>query len=107
METPLGIGMSPAQLLMGRRLKTKLPTSTILLTPKGSGQIKKNSNTDSQNKSFFYDQNTKQLPDISPGDKVKIQIWNPATVIKNMTLQGHTWFTHLMVESTEETEGIC
>uniref|UniRef100_A0A9J8AEU2 Uncharacterized protein n=1 Tax=Cyprinus carpio carpio TaxID=630221 RepID=A0A9J8AEU2_CYPCA len=36
-NTPLdGIGMSPAQLLMGRRLKTKLPTSTTLLTPKGS-----------------------------------------------------------------------
>jgi hypothetical protein len=39
-NTPLeGMGLSPAQILMGKRLKSKLPTSTNLLSPEGNVQI--------------------------------------------------------------------
>ena len=40
-NTPLdGIGLFPAQILMGRRLKTSLPTNAELLKPQGPPEIK-------------------------------------------------------------------
>ncbi|KAA0714109.1 Retrovirus-related Pol polyprotein from transposon opus [Triplophysa tibetana] len=89
-NTPLdGIGMSPAQLLMGRRLKTKLPTSSKLLTPKGSKKVQEQLKQRQLKQKMYYDKNTKQLPEISPGDKVRVQqgqIWNPATVLRKHDL---------------------
>ncbi|XP_056109383.1 uncharacterized protein K02A2.6-like [Rhinichthys klamathensis goyatoka] len=85
-NTPLdGIGLSPAQLLMGRRLKAKLPTSSKLLTPKGCEKVQEKLKQRQSKQKFYYDKNTKLLPEISPGDKVRVQqgqIWNPATVLK-------------------------
>lgn len=79
---------SPAQRLMGRRTKTLLPTSNQLLIQKTmkpatvQSQLKQQQNRQKQ----YYDQHTKQLPELNKGDKVKIQgnegKWRSATITK-------------------------
>ncbi|TWW61296.1 hypothetical protein D4764_05G0013860 [Takifugu flavidus] len=40
-STPLQNGLSPAQMLMGRRIRSNLPVCEDLLTPKGASRIRK------------------------------------------------------------------
>ncbi|KAL7881429.1 hypothetical protein AOLI_G00082770 [Acnodon oligacanthus] len=64
-----GIGYSPAQLLMGRRLKSKLPTSNVLLTPESKIQIQDKQERRQLKQKSYYDRQTKSLPNIYTGDK--------------------------------------
>uniref|UniRef100_A0A8C9UY15 Gypsy retrotransposon integrase-like protein 1 n=1 Tax=Scleropages formosus TaxID=113540 RepID=A0A8C9UY15_SCLFO len=118
-NTPLDdIGLSPAQLLMGRRLKTKLPTSTTLLTPEGNWQIKEKLNHRQAKQKCYYDRHTQQLPEIAPGDNVRLrqgQVWKPATVLNKhecprsfivRTSEGKTYRRnrrHLMKTNEQES----
>ena len=79
---------SPAQRLMGRRTRTLLLTSNKLLVPKiikpkiVQSQLKQQQNR----QKHYYDQHTKQLPELNKGDRVKIQgsdgKWRSATITK-------------------------
>ncbi len=78
---------SPSQRLFGRRTKTTLPTSSTLLQPQVidpravEEAIKKKKEKQKQN----FDQHTKQLPDLLPGDKVRYETnrgLKPAVVIE-------------------------
>lgn len=84
-NTPLeGVGLSPAQLLMGRRLKGKLPTSTSLLTPEGTAQIRRQLSEKQEKQKLYFDRQTRRLSDLQAGDNVRIQrgeTWQPAVVL--------------------------
>lgn len=77
---------APCQLLMGRRLRTKLPVSKEILKPnfptKGV-QTKLEANQSNQKK--YYNVSTKQLPELTPNQSVlvqkKIRDWKPGTII--------------------------
>lgn len=89
-NTPLeGIGLSPAQLLMGRRLKSKLPASTSLLTTGTSSEVCKKLKDRQQTQKMYYDQQARLLPDLQTGERVRMQrgeTWQPAVVEKEHEL---------------------
>ena len=89
-NTPLeGIGFSPAQLLLGRRLKCKLPASTTLLTPEKRAQIHDNLKCRQIKQKSYFDRQTQRLPDLQTGENVRIQkrdTWQPAVVVKSHQL---------------------
>ena len=63
-NTPLdGINLSPAQLLMGRRLKSSLPTKVELLKPQRSQEIQQHFQKRKKREKFYYDQHSgKEFP---------------------------------------------
>lgn len=84
-NTPIeGVGISPAQLLMGRRLKSKLPVSTTLLTPEGQTPVQDKQLYKQMKQKIYYDRQTRLLPDLQTGENVRIQrgeTWQPAVVV--------------------------
>ena len=85
-NTPLeGIGLSPAELLMGRRLKKSLPTHADLLKRLGAKEVKEHFEKRKLKEKVYYDKHSgKELPSLNNGEKVTLQHgnkWVPATVI--------------------------
>ena len=90
--TPLeGVNLSPAQLLMGRRLRNKLPSLRELLTPTAYNRqdVMQRLNQQKANQKFYHDSKTgSDLPPLRPGDQVRMapspgsKMWNPAIVVK-------------------------
>lgn len=84
-NTPLeGVGYSPAQLLMGRRLKSILPTTSTLLTPESNILVSDKLKAKQLKQKIYYDRQTRCLPDLFHGEKVRLQQkngWQPAVVI--------------------------
>ena len=84
--TPLdGIDLSPAQILMGRRLKTSLPTDADLLKPRGGQEIKQQLQKIKERVESYYDKYcSKKLPPLDEGDKVTMKHdkkWIQATIV--------------------------
>ncbi|KAL6481774.1 hypothetical protein MHYP_G00098540 [Metynnis hypsauchen] len=79
-----GIGFSPAQLLMGHRLKSKPPTSNVLLTPESKIQIQDKLERRQLKQKSYYDRQTKNLPSICTGDKgdLRQQFWRRSSKSK-------------------------
>ena len=84
-NTPVsGIQYSPAQMLMSRNLRGKLPTTSHLLDPcvvNPRDQLIKMK----QRQKSHYDRNAKDLSPLKPGDSVRVKRghhWEPATVIQ-------------------------
>lgn len=92
-STPLpGLEMSPAQLLMGRRLRNGLPISKEMLKPAGYNQraITNYLGKAKELQKTQYDRRAgRELEEIAPGTRVWLQPqeqkreWQPATVIGN------------------------
>ena len=85
-NTPLdGLSLSPAQLLMGCRLKTMLPTTAALLRPQGSAEVKNALEKKKKKEKQYYDKHCgKELPSLHTGDVIRMQKgrkWEPATVL--------------------------
>ncbi|KAF7648891.1 hypothetical protein LDENG_00150520 [Lucifuga dentata] len=91
--TPLeSVGLSPAQLLMGRRPRNKLPTARELLRPRvySSHKVKQLLDKSKASQKFYYDQKraSKHRAALIPGDKVRMEPypsnskWSPAVVIR-------------------------
>ncbi|KAL7873908.1 hypothetical protein SRHO_G00048780 [Serrasalmus rhombeus] len=84
-NTPLeDLGASPAQLLMGRRTKTRLPTPPQLLEPRTvTSSVKQLLERRQRKQKEYYDQGSKLLQKLQIGDSVRIWrdgTWNPAHV---------------------------
>ncbi|KAL7849545.1 hypothetical protein SRHO_G00211680 [Serrasalmus rhombeus] len=84
-NTPLeDLGASPAQLLMGRRTKTRLPTPPQLLEPRTvTSSVKQLLERRQRKQKEYYDQGSKLLQKLQIGDSVRIWrdgTWNPAQV---------------------------
>jgi hypothetical protein len=86
-NTPLDTGCSPAQLFLGRRLKTKLPTASKLLEPghqnptKSQQQMKERQQ---KQKAFFDKKASQNLTTLHAGDPVMMKFgetWKRAEVI--------------------------
>ena len=90
--TPLeGVNLSPAQLLMGRRPRNKLPSLRELLTPTAYNRqdVMQRLNQKKANQKFYRDsKSASDLPPLLPGDQVRMapcpgsKRWNPAIVVK-------------------------
>jgi len=85
--TPLEIGYSPSELLMGRQLRSVLPVAKERLMPRYiessdvTGKLKANKNKEKG----YYDQRAKSLPPLELGDSARIQqhnnTWKQAIVV--------------------------
>ncbi|CAN7980551.1 unnamed protein product [Ixodes pacificus] len=84
---------SPAQLLMGRRTRTTLPTTNALLKPRTL-----NRQTEWKNKTRrmqdYYNKTARELPTLKKGDTVRVQPFTPGsqcekgTVMEPVTTTG-------------------
>jgi hypothetical protein len=77
---------SPAQLLMGRRLKGKLPTTSNLLKPKlvNCNLARNQLQARKSRQKFYYDKNAKPLKELQQGEHIRIKqqkLWKPAIVV--------------------------
>ena len=91
--TPLSdIDLSPAQLLMGRRLRNKLPMMKSLLQPASNNQqkISRYLERTKENRRKYYDLHaSRDMKKLEPGTKVRMQpwtnskVWKPANVFKH------------------------
>ena len=82
-----GMDESPAELLMSRKLRTRLPTSKSLLQPqpRPTSQIRYNLLTRQQRQKAFYDRGTRPLFKLHEGEPVRMmrgREWTPAVVVK-------------------------
>ena len=84
-NTPVeGLSSSPAQLLMSRMLRDKLPSVAELLNPKIVRHARDQLVKRQKIQKSIYDGNAKDLSDLRQGDSVYVQRgkeWQPATVI--------------------------
>ena len=90
-NTPLpGGGLSPVQLLMGRRTRSFIPAKSSLYMPNNiSGKSVKKKLQFKQQKQKYYDRNAQEKKPLSTGDLVIIRshqtssnTWNPGKVVK-------------------------
>lgn len=86
-NTPIdGINLSPAQMFMGRRLKTGLPIATELLKPENPGKVKKKLKSRQQKQKLYHDKrSSKELKSLSQGQKVAVlhdKKWVPGTIVE-------------------------
>ena len=86
-NTPIDNLGSPAQLLMNRRLRSKLPVTLKHLKPKVISQkIVHEKLTQKQEKQkYFYDKSKRNLNELKPGDTIRVQSekkWEPGVVVQ-------------------------
>jgi hypothetical protein len=85
--TPVENLGTPTQLLMDRRTRGVLPTPPSLLKPVNKSI--KNQLRERQNKQkFYYDRQTKPLPELRPGDVVRIQDEQYKKTLKSAIVKG-------------------
>ena len=73
-NTPMeGYGVSPAQLLMSRRTKTKLPTSENHLKPRVVENIAEKIQKRQNNQHKYYNEHSKTLVTLQKEDLVRMQ----------------------------------
>ena len=84
-NSPLHIGYSPAQLLMGRRLRSSSPIYPALLDPKtvenSTLRLKEEAHRAQQKANFDSRHNAKDREDLKPGDPVWLTDMNVHGVI--------------------------
>ncbi|XP_048577670.1 uncharacterized protein K02A2.6-like [Nematostella vectensis] len=87
------MGSSPAQRLLGRRCKTRLPTTRGLLRPQtvSTELIKKQTKEQQQRQAKYYDRGARDLQPLDEGDVVRMRPfrlgkkeWDRATVRKRL-----------------------
>uniref|UniRef100_A0A8P4K6X5 Integrase catalytic domain-containing protein n=1 Tax=Dicentrarchus labrax TaxID=13489 RepID=A0A8P4K6X5_DICLA len=93
--TPLECGMSLAQLLMGRRLRSNLPIQENLLKTEEGNRVKVFKEQQKAKQKFYYDKGTQNLPELHAGDQVrfkdKTNTWaQKATVLSEIQPRSYT-----------------
>uniref|UniRef100_A0A1A8KH08 Gypsy retrotransposon integrase-like protein 1 n=1 Tax=Nothobranchius kuhntae TaxID=321403 RepID=A0A1A8KH08_NOTKU len=98
--TPLAHGLSPAQLLMGRRIRSTVPTTAQALYPAwpslGAFRKRDKELKERQNNSFDRRHKAKDLPFLIPGQSVWIR-----TIQSTATVQGPASTSRSYVVETE------
>ena len=60
-------------MLMGRRIRSNLPVSEDLLTPKGAHRVRKEKEEQKVKQKRLHDRTAKHLPMLKPGDTVRLR----------------------------------
>nr|XP_056707869.1 cytosolic phospholipase A2 epsilon-like [Euleptes europaea] len=84
-----GMKYSPAEMLMGRMLRSKLPASNQKLHPKIPSGVREALQEVQDTQKFFHDQTAKSLRPLKEGDEVWVEgnrQWHPAVVIEQCQL---------------------
>ncbi len=87
-NTPLKfINYSPAQLLMSRNCKTKVPISADLLKPTRCNNVPDKLKYRLDRNESYFNKNSKALPDIDPGQNVTVfnhitKSWEPGQIVR-------------------------
>ena len=79
-----GLSESPAQLLMGRNLRSSLPMLPWTLEPPNAAQVKDKLVKRQVAQKHYYDKSSKPLPPLKPNEHVRYRdglIWKPAIVM--------------------------
>ena len=83
-NTPItGLQESPAQLLMSRMLKSKLPTTTALLRPKVQEKVREKLEQRAAKQKEYFDRNAKPLSPVKMHQSARIRrdkVWEPAVI---------------------------
>ena len=95
--TPLeAMKASSAQLLFGRRIRTRLPVKSSMLDPKTQEQpvVQQRIDDKKEKQQRIYDQHAKKLPDLKPGDTVRMKRpgcteWSPAICTKRLNKRSY------------------
>jgi hypothetical protein len=100
-NTPLEeINQSPAQLMMGRRLKTSLPTAAPLLKSRASDEVQRILKKQKEKQKQYYDKRTgKELPPLQPGETVQMK--HGEKWIKAKVLHKHQSPRSYVIESEQ------
>ena len=84
-NTPVtGLDVSPAQMLMGRVLRSSLPCTSTVLEPSTPRDIHDRLKCLQTRREQYYNVGTKPLPELSPGTAVHMKTrhgWKPAVVL--------------------------
>uniref|UniRef100_A0A8C7ZN50 Gypsy retrotransposon integrase-like protein 1 n=1 Tax=Oryzias sinensis TaxID=183150 RepID=A0A8C7ZN50_9TELE len=84
-NTPVtGLNLSPAQMLMGRVLRSTLPCSSNVLRQSTPQNIPEKLRDMQLKQKLHFDKRARPLPVLSPGDTVHMQIrrgWEPAVIV--------------------------
>lgn len=72
-SAPLQNGLSPAQMLMGRRIRSNLPVSEDLLTPKSAHKVRQAKKEQKVKQKQLHDRTAKHMPMLKPGDTVHLR----------------------------------
>lgn len=86
---------SPVQRLMGRRTKTLLPTAKILLKPEIQKNVIENYYQTKEKQKYYYDRESKSLPNLNEGDVVRIKPdlprkeWRKGTCMKKVNPRSY------------------
>jgi hypothetical protein len=78
-----GLDYSPSELLMSRKLKTKLPTTESQVMPQVVNNAREHLQSRQNKYKAYFDQGTKVLPPLSNGDSVRVRrekTWESAVV---------------------------
>ena len=78
-SAPLQNGLSPAQMLMGRRIRTNLPMHENLLKPKGAVKVRQAKEEEKVKQKKRHDKSAKPLPYLKPGDRVRLLDYSTGT----------------------------
>lgn len=85
-NTPVtGLNMSPAQMLMGRVLRSTLPCSSVVLRQSTPQNVHSRLQDLQSRLQRYYNQNAQPLPVLTPGTTVHMQTrrgWEPAVVVQ-------------------------
>ena len=85
-NTPVtGLEYSPAQLLMGRVLRSKLPVTEEVLRPKIPVGVRESLKRNQERQKYFYDSTARPLRPLEEGDPVWFEStegWSPAVVTR-------------------------
>lgn len=72
-STPLQNGLSPAQMLMGRRIRANLPISDELLNTHNSALVRLSKERQQEKQKLYHDRRAKSLSDLRSGDQVRLR----------------------------------
>jgi len=94
--TALDIGFSPAELLMGRQLRSILPTTREKLIPKTpiTAEVKKKITLRKKKTKNYCDKSAQPLKPLKEGESARVQLkgqkWEPAVVIRKHNERSYT-----------------
>lgn len=98
-----GLGNSPAQRLMSRRTRTRLPTAASLLRPEVIPDSTEQLEWKRRKAKLYHDRSAKQLPELEIGQEVRIaplqknQTWKQATCVEKLSDRSY------LVKSGDQT----